>query len=229
MRKMEFTYYGHSCFMIETGGKKLLFDPFISPNPMAEQIDMDEIEADFILVSHGHEDHVADLVKLALKTGAVVICAWEIMLWLKDHGVTNVHPMNTGGKFNFDFGTVRCTVAHHSSTMPDGSDGGNPMGFLVETPESRFYYSGDTALTLDMQLIPRWGSPDFGIMPVGGNFTMDAADAAIAATFAGTKKVIGVHYDTFGYIVIDHEAAKKTFEGLGLTLLLPEIGTTIPV
>lgn len=224
---MQLTYYGHSCFVVETGGKKLLFDPFISPNPLAKHIDIDSIEADYILLSHGHEDHVADAVNIALRTGATVICAFELMGWLANQGVSNTHPMNTGGKREFDFGTVRCTVAQHSSGLPDGSYGGNPMGFLISSADGHFYYSGDTALTLDMQLIPRWAKLNFAIFPIGDNFTMGPEDAAEAARMVQTKTVVGVHYDTFGYIVVDKNLAKNSFTEQGISLLLPDIGETI--
>lgn len=224
---MKFTYYGHSTFLIETGGNKLLFDPFISSNPLAKEVDVDSIEADFILVSHGHADHVGDLVSIAKRTGAKVICAFEIMTWLNNQGVENVHPMNTGGRFNFDFGSVKCTVAQHSSGMPDGAYGGNPMGFIIYTAEGNFYYSGDTALTLDMQLVPTWAELKFAVMPIGDNFTMGVEDAVRAAGFVKTNTVIGVHYDTFGYIVIDKAEAKKRFETQNVTLLLPAISETI--
>lgn len=226
---MRFTYYGHSSFLVETGGKKLLFDPFISPNPLAKNIDVDQVEADFILLSHGHGDHVADAVSIAKRTGAKVICAYEVMEWLNKQGVENVHPMNTGGSFGFEFGKVKCTVAQHSSGMPDGSYGGNPMGFIVYTAEGNFYYSGDTALTMDMLLIPRWAELKFAILPIGDNFTMGYEDAAEAAEMVKANRVIGVHYDTFGYIVVDHEAAKKSFEAKGIALLLPGIGESIDI
>jgi len=224
---MKLTYYGHSCFAIETKGKRLLFDPFVTYNELARNISADSIEADFILISHGHQDHVADAVSIANRTGAMVICAWEVMGWLNSKGVTNVHPMNTGGKKTFDFGTVRCVVAQHSGGLPDGSYGGNPMGFVITTGEANFYYAGDTALTLDMQLIPRWTTIDFALMPIGDNFTMGAEDAAMAANMVQTEKVIGVHYDTFPYIVIDKHRAEKVFADHQITLLLPAIGETI--
>ncbi|HSK12474.1 MAG TPA: metal-dependent hydrolase, partial [Phnomibacter sp.] len=155
---MKYTYYGHSCFLIETNGVKLLFDPFVTYNDLAKKkgITADDLEADYILISHGHQDHVADAISVATRTGATVICSWEMMGWFNNNGVSNVHPMNTGGKKTFNFGMVRCVVAQHSSGLPDGSYGGNPMGFVITTPDVNFYYSGDTALTLDMQLIPRW-------------------------------------------------------------------------
>src|SRR5687768_9954571 len=171
---MDFTYYGHSCFRVEIGGKHLLFDPFITYNDLAKDIiDVDEIPADFILLSHGHADHIADCANIATRTGAKVICNWEIHEWLNKQGIANTHPMNTGGKWNFGTFTVKCVTAHHSSGLPDGSYGGNPFGFIVYTEEGNFYYSGDTALTLDMQLIPGWAGLNFAVLPIGDNFTMD--------------------------------------------------------
>jgi L-ascorbate metabolism protein UlaG (beta-lactamase superfamily) len=224
---IKYTWWGHACFTVEAGGKKLLFDPFISPNPKASNIDVGAMEADYILVSHGHGDHIADAVTIAKNTGATIIGSYEVAEWLGAKGATKNHPMNTGGKKQFDFGTVRCVVAQHSSAMPDGSYGGNPMGFLVTTPDGNFYYSGDTALTLDMQLIPNWAKTNFAILPIGDNFTMGAEDAAQAAKMVQTKKVIGVHYDTFGFITINHQEAKAAFAAQDVQLLLPALGETI--
>jgi L-ascorbate metabolism protein UlaG (beta-lactamase superfamily) len=224
---MEFTYYGHSCFAVVINGKSLLFDPFITHNELAKQINIDKIAADYILQSHGHVDHIADCVSIAKRTGAKVIASWEIHGWLNSQGVTNTHPMNTGGKWNFDDFTMKCVVAQHSSGLPDGSYGGNPLGFLVASKEKNFYYSGDTALTLDMQLIPSWTRLDFAVLPIGDNFTMDAADASRCAEMIQCKKIIGVHYDTFGFIRIDHEKAKDIFAKKGLELILVKIGETI--
>ncbi len=226
---MKLTYFGHSCFSVETMGAVLLFDPFVTYYELSKQkgITADSLKADYILISHGHQDHVADAVSVAARTGATVICAWEIMGWFNDQGIENVHPMNTGGKKTFPFGTVRCVVAQHSSGLPNGNYGGNPMGFVVSSPEGSFYYSGDTGLTLDMQLIPRWTSLDFAILPIGDNFTMGPEDAAMAADMIQTQKVVGVHYDTFPYIVIDTAAAQKIFSDKQKELILPGIGQTI--
>lgn len=224
---MRYTYYGHSCFSIELNGVHILFDPFISGNPLASAIVIEDIEADYILVSHAHADHIADCEAIALRTGARVVCSWEIHEWLNSKGVSNTHPMNTGGKWTFDEFTVKCVVAQHSSSLPDGSYGGNPMGFMVFANNESFYYSGDTALTMDMQLIPRWADLNFAILPIGDNFTMGIDDAVMAAEFVKAKKVIGVHFDTFGYIKIDHEDAKKAFAKQGVELILPEIGSVI--
>ena len=149
---MQFTYYGHACFSLSIEGKILLFDPFVSANPLASAIDIHNLKADYILVSHGHEDHIADCIAIAKRTKAVVISNWEICQWLNKHGVDNTIPMNTGGQKTFDFGNIKCVVAQHSSSLPDGTYGGNPMGFLIKSKKN-IYYSGDTALTLDMQLL----------------------------------------------------------------------------
>jgi len=233
---MQLTYYGHSCFLVQTtpptgqaGGRKLLFDPFISHNELAKHIDINSVEADYILISHGHFDHIADAVSLAQATGAKVICNWEIYEWLSKQKLTNVHPMNTGGKWDFDGFTVRCIVAQHSGGLPDGSYGGNPMGFIISSSEGSFYYSGDTALTLDMQLIPKWAKLNFAVLPIGDNFTMGYEDATTAALMIDCKTIVGVHYDTFGFIRINQQKAKREFEKQGCTLLLPGIGETISI
>ncbi|MBS1587531.1 MAG: metal-dependent hydrolase [Bacteroidetes bacterium] len=226
---MKFTFYGHSCFAIEVAGKKLLFDPFVTGNPLAkDKIDINSIEADYILVSHGHGDHTGDLVAIAKNTKATVITAYEIVNWLNAQGIDHAHPMNFGA-FNFEFGEVRFTPATHSSALPDGSYGGNPGGFLIKTSEGNIYYTGDTCLTMDLQLIPRYAKLDFAIMPIGGNFTMNVSDAIMAAEMVQAKKVIGVHFDSFGYIKIDHDKAKADFKAAGLELVLPEIGASFEI
>lgn len=224
---MKLTYYGQSCFAVEVVGKHVVFDPFISPDDLARHIKLTNIKADYILASHGHTDHLADCVQLAKQTGATVVGAFEVVEWLKNQGVEKYHAMNLGGKWNFDFGSVKCTTAVHSSAMPDGSYGGNPMGFIITASGKTFYYSGDTALTMDMQLVPGWGKLDFAVLPIGDNFTMGYEDAIIAAELIQCNKVVGVHYDTFEYIKIDHEKAKRAFTDAGLELLLPGIGESV--
>ena len=224
---MELTYYGQSCFKVEIKGKKILFDPFITPNPLAKNIDIVNIEAEYIFVSHGHADHIADCVAIAKRTNALVVSSFEVITWLEQQGLQNTHSMNTGGSFVFDFGKVKCVVAQHSSSMPDGSYGGNPMGFVFMTEERNFYYSGDTALTLDMQLIPRLTNLNFSILPIGDNYTMNVEDAIHAAEFVKCHVVIGVHYNTFELIKIDTEKAQEDFRAAGKTLLLPAIGESL--
>jgi L-ascorbate metabolism protein UlaG (beta-lactamase superfamily) len=226
---MNFTYYGHACFGIEGGGKKLLFDPFISENPLAKNIDIKQIVADFILVSHGHGDHVADVVDIAKRTGAQVIAPFETGEWLEKKGVKDIQSMNHGGATTIDFGRVKLTAAVHSSSMPDGSYGGNPCGFVVETRDGNFYYSGDTALTYDMKLIGEQTKLDFAVLPIGDFYTMGVDDAMRAADFVGATKVVGVHYNTFPPIKIDREAALKAARAAGKELLLPKIGETISI
>lgn len=224
---MRFTYYGHSCFAVTLNGKEILFDPFITPNERASAVDIKNIRADYILVSHGHADHIADCVQLARQTGATVVSNFEVCTWLQEKGLEKVHPMNTGGKKEFDFGTVKCVVAQHSSGLPDNSYGGNPMGFVITSGETSFYYSGDTALTLDMQLVPKWAKLNFSVLPIGDNFTMGYEDAIEAARMVQCSTVVGVHYDTFPYIIIDQEKAKQAFNAAGIKLLLPGIGESI--
>jgi L-ascorbate metabolism protein UlaG (beta-lactamase superfamily) len=224
---MKLTYYGQSCFCVEAGGKNLLFDPFISPNPLAQHINVKDIKADYVLLSHGHSDHITDAIPIIKQNKATAIGAFEVATWFNRQGVEKYHPMNTGGKWSFDFGTVKCTNAVHSSNMPDGSYGANPMGFIVTTKDKIFYYSGDTALTMDMQLVPRWGKLDFAVLPIGDNFTMGYEDAIMAAEMIQCRNIVGVHYDTFGFIKIDHEKVKKAFADAGLNLYLPPIGESI--
>jgi len=226
---MKLTYYGQSCFAVEAGGKNLLFDPFITPNDLAKHINIADIKADYILLSHGHGDHSENAVQMAKQSNATIIAAFEVAVWANKQGVEKYHPMNTGGKWNFDFGTVKCTNAVHSSSMLDGSYGANPMGFIVTTHEKTFYYSGDTALTMDMQLVPRWGKLDFAVLPIGDNFTMGIEDAIAAAEMIQCQDIVGVHYDTFGFIKIDHEKAKKAFTDAGLNLHLIKIGESIDI
>jgi len=226
---MHFTFYGHAAFSIETAGKKILFDPFISPNPQAKHIDINSIEADYLFLTHGHGDHVADAIAIAKRTNALCVASAEIAGWLGKNGVEKTHGMNHGAPIPFEFGAARGVNAVHSSSLPDGSYGGNPLGFVFTTAEGNFYIAGDTALTLDMQLIPLWAKLDFAVMPIGGNFTMNAEDAIRAADFVKCSKIIGVHYNTFPPIAIDTEKAKADFAAAGKTLLLPAIGETIEV
>lgn len=226
---MKLTYYGHACFAVQVAGKNLLFDPFISGNPLAANIDVENIQADYILVSHAHQDHTLDLVDIAKRTGAEVISNFEIINWLNAQGVENGHPMNHGGKWDFDFGTVKFVNAIHSSSFADGSYGGNPGGFVISSRDGTFYFSGDTALTMDLQLIPRFFKLDFAILPIGDDFTMGYEEALMAAEMVQCAKVVGVHYNTFDLVKLDTEKAKSFFANAGYELLLPKIGETIEV
>jgi L-ascorbate metabolism protein UlaG (beta-lactamase superfamily) len=226
---MKLTYYGHACFAVVAGGKALLFDPFVSPNPLAKHIDVEKIAADFILVTHGHGDHVADVVAIAARTRATVIAPYEVGSWFEAKGVKNVQAMNHGGAAKVAFGRVKLTSAVHSSSMPDGAYGGNPCGFVVESSDGNFYYSGDTALTSDMKLIGEAVKLSFAVFPIGDFFTMGIEDALRAAAFVGVSKLVGVHYDTFPPIKLDRDAALAATRAAGKELLLPAIGETIVV
>ena len=205
----------------------MLFDPFITPNKLAASVNVDDIKADYIFVSHGHYDHITDVIRIANNTGALVLGNWELYDWFNKNGLKNTHPINPGGKFTFDFGTVKCVTAVHSSSLPDGSYGGAPSGFVLETADGNFYYSGDTGLTLDMKLIAEQYKLDFAVLPIGDGLTMGIEDAIKAAKFVKVNKVLGVHYDTFGFIVIDHQNAIDTFKASGIDLHLMEPGSTL--
>lgn len=226
---MEFTFYGHACFAVNTGGKSVLFDPFITPNEKAAHVDVDGISPDYILISHGHEDHIADAESIAKKSGATLVSNFEIVSWFGAKGIENGHPMNHGGSWKFDFGTAKYVNAVHSSVMPDGAYGGNPGGFIIKSEGKTFYFAGDTALHMDMKLIGEYENLDFAVLPIGDNFTMGIDDAVIAADFIKCDKIIGIHYDTFGYIEIDHEEAKQKFAARGKELILLEIGESINI
>lgn len=226
---MRITYYGHSCFLIDTGSHKLLFDPFITPNELAKDIEISSIKADFILLSHGHEDHIADVMEIYNNTKATVISTYEVAGYFEKKGAENNRPMNHGGSWKTDFGKVKMVNAVHTSSFPDGSYAGNPAGFVIQTEEATFYYAGDTALTMDMKLIPEQFRIDFAFLPIGDNFTMDINDAVKAADFVNTDKIIGMHYDTFPYIEIDHEQAKNIAANAKKDLTLMQIGESITI
>jgi len=223
---MKFTFYGHSAGMLEVGGKKLLFDPFITPNPAAKHIDINTLKPDYILITHGHGDHIADLEAIQKDSGAQVICIAEIAVWLGNKGITNTVGMNIGGGHDFDFGHVKMVYALHSSSMPDGTHGGTPAGFVITSKHKKIYFAGDTALTYDMKLLAD-EKLDWAILPIGDNYTMGPDDAIKAAGFIDCKNIVGVHYNTFPAIVIDTEAASKKFSKAGLKLHLPAIGESM--
>ena len=220
---MKVTYYGHAWFAVEVRQRALLFDPFITLNELARSIDVTKVAADYILISHGHQDHLADAVSIAKRTGATIISNFEVTVWFNKQGIQKTHPLNHGGGHSFDFGRVKFVNAIHSSGLPDGTYGGNPGGFVVESTEGNFYYSGDTALTMDMRLIGESTRLTFAVLPIGDNFTMGVDDAVKAADFVRCKEILGVHYDTFPPIKIDHQAATDKFKTAGrhLHLLLP--------
>ena len=225
---MKVTYYGHSCFAVEAAGKTLLFDPFIRPNPLAKAVKVESIRPDYILVSHAHDDHMDDGIDIAKRSGATVIAGFEVAEWFGKQGVS-AHGMNHGGGFNFEFGRVKFVNAVHSSSFADGTYGGNPGGFVVETRDGNFYYSGDTALTYDMKLIGESTALTFAALCIGDNFTMGIDDAIKAADFVKCDQILGLHYDTDPSIKIDHAAALKKFAAAEKTLHLPQIGASMSI
>ncbi|NGX84261.1 metal-dependent hydrolase [Aequorivita sp. KMM 9714] len=224
---MKITYYGHNCLALEIKGKHILVDPFISGNELAkDKVDVDSLKADYILLTHAHQDHTLDAANIARRTGAIIVSNFEIATHYEKKGI-EVHPMNHGGSWKFDFGNVKYVTAIHTSSFPDGSYGGQPGGFVIEGEHKNIYIAGDTALTMDMKLIPLRTKLDLAILPIGDNFTMGIDDAIIASDFVQCDKVLGVHYDTFGYIEIDHEEAKRKFYDANKDLMLFEIGEFI--
>ena len=227
---MKVTYLGHACVSIEIEGKHFLVDPFISPNPLASHISIDAVKADYILLTHAHADHILDAEAIAKRTGAKLITNPEIFAHYPQLGVDG-HEINIGGSHRFLDGKVKIKMikAVHSSSFPDGSYGGNPAGFLVNYQERTIYISGDTALTMDMKIIPHQYKIDLAIFPIGNNYTMGVRDALTAASFVETNNVLGVHYDTFDVIKIDKEASKRKFSDGHKRLHLLEIGASLEV
>jgi L-ascorbate metabolism protein UlaG (beta-lactamase superfamily) len=201
MSVVELTYHGHACFGITLGGTRLLVDPYLDGNELAD-VKADQVEADYILVSHGHGDHIGDTLAIARRTGAMAISNYEIGNWLLDHGVERVHQLHIGGGYDFPFGRVKLTIAHHGSVLPDGSYGGNPAGFLLTLAGKKIYHACDTGLFYDMKLIGEEGL-DLAILPIGDNFTMGPDDALRAVKLLEPRAVIPIHYDTFDLIKQD--------------------------
>ena len=225
---MKITSFGHSCFLVETGSSKIIFDPFIRNNPAAATFEFEKIQADYILVSHGHSDHTDDLLELAKQTGALIVAPYELVEWALKNGAPHGHGMNHGGQWNFDFGSVKMVSAVHSSRLPDGTFAGNPAGFVVRSKEGKnFYFAGDTALTYDMKLIGETEKIDFAFLPLGDNYTMGIDDAVLASGFIQCKKIIGMHYDTFETIRINQEGALQKFSAAGIELILMKSGKSI--
>lgn len=204
---LRLTYYGHATMGLLVDGVHLVVDPFFAPDNPAAPVGVEEIEADYILQTHGHGDHIQHTAALARRTGATVICTPEIAGWLGKQGVKKTHGMNLGGAHTFSFGRVKMTIAHHSSGLPDGTYGGNPAGFLVHFNTGiDLYIAGDTALTYDMRLIGEAGGVDMALLPIGNNFTMGPDDAILAAQFVQAKHVVPVHYNTWPVIAADGHA-----------------------
>lgn len=223
----EITYYGHSAFSVTTAGKSILFDPFVSGNPAANIVNLDSLTPHCILLSHGHGDHIGDTIEIYKRTKCQIVAIYEIAEWLAKQGVENVIGMNIGGTVDLGFTKVKMVSAVHSNSLPDGSYAGEAAGFVVYNDEDCFYYAGDTSLTMDMQLIAQDFKLGFAFLPVGDHYTMGISDAVRAADFIRCDDIIGMHFDTFPPIAIDHEKAIQEFDAQGVNLYLLNINETI--
>ncbi len=198
-------WLGHYAFEIRTGDQTVLVDPFVNDNPVAT-VSADDLEADFILVTHGHADHVADVASIANRTGATVIAPVEAATWFQSQqNVENTIQLNLGGGIQLPFGHVRMTIAHHSSSMPDGSYGGNPAGYILTLAEGKVYFSGDTALFMEMELYGRQGV-DLAILSMGDHFTMGPDDSVEAVKMLKPARVVPAHFNTWPPIEQDANA-----------------------
>jgi len=224
---MNIKYYGHSCFSFKTQNSEFIIDPFISGNPLASHVDIKEIKADFILVTHGHEDHVLNVAEIARNTGAIIISNFEIVTWFQNQGLEKVYGMNFGGTYTFEDGTVKMVPALHSSMLPDGSYGGNPAGFIIKSEGRTIYFAGDTGLSMEMELIGQLDQPDLSILPMGETYTIGVEDAIICSDMVRCNKVIGMHYDSFPQIEIDKETSKRKFAAANKELILMKVEETL--
>ncbi len=226
---MKITYLGHASLSIEAHAQTILVDPYITANALAGHIDISKLEADYMVLTHAHGDHILDVEAIAKRTGAIIISNFEIVTYYQNKGFDG-HPMNHGGTWQFDFGKLHMVNAVHTSSFPDGTYGGNPAGFVLETKHHCVYIAGDTALTYDMKLIPKTiAKLDLAILPIGDNFTMGIDSAIIASDFVECDKILGYHYDTFGYIKIDHKQAKDKFTKKKKELILLDIGKHLKI
>lgn len=225
---MKITFYGHACFGLEVGGTHIIVDPFITGNPLASHIDINSIKADYILVTHAHQDHVLDVEVLAERTGATIVSNYEIVMY---YGAKNLkgHPVNHGGTFKTENFSAKYVNAIHTSSFADGTYGGQPGGFVITAGETSLYIAGDTAVTMDMKLIPMTTKLTASILPIGDNFTMGVEDAVIASDFVECNTVIGCHFNTFPPIEIDIDNAKQQFANSNKNLNILEIGATITI
>lgn len=228
---MNITYFGQNCFLITINEIQILVDPYILKNPISSIQDISTIRCDYIFLTHGHADHCSDVLEiLNNNSDAILISNYEVVTWFENKKEIKAIPMNIGGELKTKFGSIKVVNAVHSSSMPDGSYGGNPIGFIFYTEKNNFYVSGDTALTYDMKLIGDFFGPiDFAILPVGNHFTMGIKDANLAADFIKTKKVIGSHFNTFEWIKIEPNEAREYFEQNNKELILMDISESVSI
>lgn len=224
---MKTTYYGHSALGVECGGKHILVDPFIANNPLAQSIDINQLKADYILITHAHYDHVLDVETIVQRTKATIISNYEIVEYYKNkHGFEGIGLLQGGG-IDLEFGRISVVNAVHSSSFPDGTYGGNPIGFILESDNKSVYFAGDTDLSMEMKLIPMFYKLDLAFLPIGGGLTMDVNRAVVAAEFIECDKIVGVHYDTVPFISINHEEAIQKFSNKNKELVLLNVGEQI--
>ncbi len=221
---LQLTWFGHACWQLRTSQHTILLDPFLSGSPVAP-VGPDDVEADFILVSHGHGDHVGDAAQIARRTGAQVVAIFEVAEWLRtQHHVASTLGMNLGGSVQLPFGRLKMTLALHSSVLPDGANGGNPCGFLLEVEGRRVYFACDTGLFGDMRLIGR-GGLEAAVLPIGDLFTMGPDDALEAVRLLEPRRVIPSHYNTWPPIAQDAAAwADRVRCETSASPIVPSIG-----
>ena len=223
---MKITFLGHASLHIEFEGTNIVVDPFISGNSLASHIDISTLKADYILVTHAHQDHILDVEAIAKNTGATIVANYEVANHFGEKEL-DVFAMNHGGTYKTDTFSAKYVNAIHTSSFPDGAYGGQPGGFIIKGEYKTIYIAGDTALTYDMKLIPLQFNLDLAVLPIGDNFTMGVEDALIASDFLECDKILGYHFDTFGYIEIDHQKAIQTFSKKDKDLMLLKIGESL--
>lgn len=218
------TFLGHSGYLLEGSKATLVIDPFLNGNPLAKHKPSD-IRADYVILTHGHGDHLGDGIEIAKNNNATVIANFELASYCQSKGV-QAHPMHIGGGFNFPFGRVKLTIAHHGSVTPDGAYAGNPAGVLVTMDGKTFYHAGDTGLFYDMKLIGEINNIHVAVLPIGDNFTMGIDDAVIATEFLQPELVIPMHYKTFDVIEADPAEFVKKVSAKGFKAKILEVGET---
>ena len=222
---MKAIYYGHSSVALHLAGSTVLFDPYITPNPKAANIDIHSLAPDYIVLSHAHDDHVADVVAIQQTSKAKVMAVVETAMWVNRQNIpeSDIISFNFGGTVQTDFGSIKMVYALHTNCAPDGQYAGVPAGYVLQSGGKKIYFAGDTALTMEMKLLEHAGL-DWAFLPIGGHFTMDVDDAITASQFIKCTNIVGIHYNTFPPISIDTEHAKQKFADAGLNLHLLEIG-----